>query len=250
MSDDGVGDDGRAVDERRAAGDEAGESVLAAMQFADSFLPAGSFTTSYGLEAFVAADDVEDGDDLRALLATYLDGQIGPCEMVALRAAHGAATAGDLDAVVAVDERLRAVQLPAEFRESSTRTGSQLCSLVAETEDDSLLSAYDERIDAGEAPGNYAVVMGVVGARTGMRAREAGLVLGYSFLTDLLGAAQRLLRVGHTEIQAVLTDCRPLVARAWDRHADRSIEAMTPFAPLVDVVAAEHERAERRLFLS
>lgn len=243
MSDDATGGDGR-------DGTDAGDSVLAALQFADSFLPAGSFTTSYGLEAFIEGDDVEGADDLRALLETYLDGQVGPCEMVALRAAHEAAAAGDCDRVVAVDQRLRAVQLPAEFRESSTRTGSQLCSLVAETEDDALLAAYDERIDGGEAPGNYAVVMGVVGARTGLSAREAGLVLGYSFLTDLLGAAQRLLRVGHTEIQAVLTDCRPAVARAWDRHADRSVESMTPFAPLVDVVAAEHERAERRLFLS
>ena len=226
------------------------EAVLTAMQFADSFLPAGSFTTSYGLEAFIEAEDVTDADDLRALLESYLDGQIGPCEMVACRAAHEAASAGDPDAVVAVDERLEAVTLPVEFRESATRTGSQLCSLVAETEADPLLDSYADRIDTGDTPGNYAVVLGVVGARTGMSAREAGLVLGYSFLTDLLGAAQRLMRVGHTEIQQVLTDCRPAVARAWDRHADRSVDAMTPFAPLVDVVAAEHERAERRLFLS
>lgn len=232
--------------------DETGtdESVLAAMQFADSFLPAGSFTTSYGLEAFAEAEDVTDADDLRALLRTYLDRQLGPCEMVALRAAHEAASADDLDGIVAVDERLAAVTLPVEFRESAIRTGSQLCSLVAETEADALLSAYAERIDVGDAPGNYAVVLGVVGARTGMSARGAGLVLGYSFLTDLLGAAQRLLRIGHTEVQQVLTDCRPAVAAAWDRHADRSVEAMAPFAPLVDVVAAEHERAERRLFLS
>ena len=226
------------------------ESVLAAMQFADSFLPAGSFTTSYGLEAFIEAEDVADADDLRALLRSYLDGQVGPCEMVACRAAHEAASADDLDSVVAVDERLRAATLPVEFRESATRTGSQLCSLVAGTEADPFLESYAERIDAGDAPGNYAVVLGVVGARTGMDAREAGLVLGYSFLTDLLGAAQRLMRIGHTEIQTVLTDCRPAVARAWDRHADRPVAAMTPFAPLVDVVAAEHERAERRLFLS
>jgi urease accessory protein len=229
---------------------DAGESVLAAVQFADSFLPAGSFTTSYGLEAFVEAEDVTDADDLRALLRTYLDRQLGPCEMVACRAAHEAATAADLDGIVAADERLEAVTLPVEFRESATRTGSQFCSLVAETEADGLLASYADRINAGDAPGNYAVVLGVVGARTGMSAREAGLVLGYSFLTDLLGAAQRLMRVGHTEIQSVLTDCRPAVAAAWDRHADRSIEAMAPFAPLVDVVAAEHERAERRLFLS
>lgn len=231
-------------------GSQAGTSTLLALQFGDSFLPAGSFTTTYGLEALVEADDITGAADLRAVLETYLHAQVGPCEMVALRAAHDAAVAGDLDTVVAVDEQLQAVYLPAEFRESSTRTGSQLCSLVAETEDDSLLIGYDETIEGGEAPGNYAIVLGVVGACTGMTARETAFVLGYSFVTDLLAAAQRLLRIGHTAVQRILTDLRAEIVIAWERFEDRSLEEMTPFAPVVDVAAAEHERADRRLFIS
>lgn len=224
--------------------------MLTALQFGDSFLPAGSFTTTYGLEALVEANDITDAADLQAVLETYLHDQIGPCEMVALRAANEAAVADNLERVVAVDEQLQAVLLPAEFRESSTRTGSQLCSLVADTEADALLAAYDEKISANEAPGNYAIVLGVTGGRTGMTARETAFVLGYSFVTDLLGAAQRLLRIGHTEVQGILTDLRGEIAVAWERNEDRPLEEMTPFAPVVDVASAEHERAERRLFLS
>nr|WP_276412903.1 hypothetical protein [Halomicroarcula sp. XH51] len=40
------------------------------------------------------------------------------------------------------------------------------------------------------------------------------------------------------------------VAAAVDDSADRSVAEMAPFAPLVDVLAAEHERADRRLFAS
>jgi urease accessory protein len=226
------------------------ESLLVAMQFADSFLPAGSFTTSYGLEAFIAASDVEDTDELRSLLSTYVRQEVGPCEMVALSAAHEAGAAGDVDRLVTVDERLTAVQLPAEFRSSSTKTGSQLLSLVTETEADAVLSAFDSRVRADESPGNYAVVLGAVGACSGLSKRETAIAMGYAFVRDLLGAAQRILRLGHTEVQQVLTDLRPELVVAWERNQDRPVTEMTTFAPLVDVASMEHERADRRLFVS
>lgn len=226
------------------------DALVPALQFADSFLPAGSFTTSYGLEQFVAADDAEDADDIRALVETYLARQVGPCEMVAVRAAHEATAARDSEELARADRRFTAVQLPAEFRESSTRTGSQLLSLVAETEDDEFLAAYEDRVDRGDAPGNYPVVLGAVTASTGLSARDAALVLGYSFVTDLLGAAQRVLRVGHTDVQRILTDARPQIVAAWEENRDRTLDEMTPFAPLVELASADHERAERRLFLS
>lgn len=230
--------------------DTSAESLLAAMQFADSFLPAGSFTTSYGLEAFVEADDVEDASDLRALLETFVQRQIGPCDLVALSAAHDAAVVGDVDGLVTADERVTAVQLPAEFRTSSTKTGSQLLSLATETSPAEVLSAYDRRVRNGEADGNYPVVIGAVGAATGMSKRETALAHAYAFVRDMLGAAQRLLRLGHTDIQQVLTDLRPSVVEAWEANRDRELAEMTNFAPLIDIASMEHERAERRLFVS
>jgi urease accessory protein len=226
------------------------ESPVAALQFADSLLPAGSFTTSYGVEQFVAADEITDADDLQALVETYLDRQIGPCDMVVVAAAHDAASDGDHDELRRVDRRCSAAQLPAEFRESSTRTGGQLCSLVAETEDAPFLAAYDETVEAGDAPGNYAAVLGAVAACTGMTAREAAMVQGYSFVTDLVAAAQRVLRIGHTDVQRIVTESRPAIVAAWEANEDRTVDELSPFAPLVDVLSAEHERAERRLFLS
>lgn len=226
------------------------DSPVAALQFADSFLPAGSFTTSYGVEQFVATDEIEDAADLQTLVETYLDRQIGPCDMVVVAAAHGAASDGDHEELRRIDRRCSAVQLPAEFRESSTRTGGQLCSLVAETEDDPFLSAYDETVESGDAPGNYAAVLGAVAARTGMTARQAAMVQGYSFVTDLVAAAQRVLRIGHTDVQRIVTESRPAIVAAWAANADRTVEELSPFAPLIDVLSAEHERAERRLFLS
>ncbi|QIO21944.1 urease accessory protein UreF [Haloarcula sp. JP-L23] len=226
------------------------DATLEAFRLADSFLPVGTYTVSYGLEQFVADDRVTDADDLEALLETYLRRQVGPAELVALRAAHAAAREGDLDAICAADRRLAAVTLAAEFRESAQQSGDRLLSLQRDLRENDLLERYAERVAAGDAPGNYAVVLGVAAGLAGIDVRQACLLCCHGFVTGLLGAAQRLLSLGHTDAQRVLDDLRPVMAEAADESADRSLDDMTPFAPLVDVLAADHERAERRLFAS
>ncbi|WP_336338674.1 urease accessory protein UreF [Haloarcula brevis] len=225
-------------------------ATLESFRLADSFLPVGTYTVSYGLEQFIQDDRVADAADLEALLSTYLRRQVGPAELVALRAAHAAATDGNLDEVCRADRRLSAVTLAAEFRESAQQSGDRLLSLQTELREESLLDRYAERVDADEAPGNYAVVLGVATGLAGVSVREACLLCCHGFVTGLLGAAQRLLSLGHTDAQRILDDLQPVMTAAVEESADSGIDEMTPFAPLVDVLAAEHERAERRLFAS
>jgi urease accessory protein len=226
------------------------DAALEAFRLADSFLPVGTYTVSYGLEQFVADDRVTGAEELEALLETYLRRQVGPAELVALRAAHAAAGEGDLEAVVEADRRLAAVTLATEFRESATQSGDRLLSLQTELRDDDMLDDYAARVREGEAPGNYAVVLGAATALAGVDERQACLLCCHGFVTGLLGATQRLLSLGHTDAQRILDDLRPVMTEAVDDSAGRSVDAMTPFAPLVDVLAAEHERADRRLFAS
>ncbi|KAA9405198.1 urease accessory protein UreF [Haloarcula hispanica] len=225
-------------------------AALESFRLADSFLPVGTYTVSYGLEQFIQDDRVEDAADLEALLSTYLRQQVGPAELVALRAAHAAAADGNFEAVCRADQRLSAVTLAAEFRESAQQSGDRLLSLQTELCEEALLDRYAERVDADEAPGNYAVVLGVATALADVAVRDACLLCCHGFVTGLLGAAQRLLSLGHTDAQRILDDLQPVMTAAVDDSADQGIDEMTPFAPLVDVLAAEHERAERRLFAS
>jgi urease accessory protein len=226
------------------------ESQLAAFQLADSFLPVGSYTTSYGLEQFIERGVVEDAADLQPLLTDYLRRQFGPCDAVALTAAHRASADGDLEAVMAADRRQHAVTMAAEFRESSTASGRRLLDLIDELLDDSLLSAYAERVAAEETPGNYAVVTGLVAQREGIPADRARLLAAHSFVVGLLGAAQRLAGTGHTETQAVLSELRPVVASICAEHAEADPETIQSFAPRIELMGMAHERADRRLFVS
>jgi urease accessory protein len=226
------------------------EATLESLRLADSFLPVGTDSVSYALEQFVAADGDEHADDLQDLVSTVLRRQHGQADLVALRGAHAAASEDDLAVIRRADRRLTAVTLAAEFRESSERTGDRLLRLQRDLREDGLLDDYGATVDADDAPGNYAVVLGVVAALADVPVREACLLACHEFATAQLAAAQRLLRLGHTDVQRVLDDLRPAMVDAVEGSADRDLDDMTPFTPLVDVRSAEHERAERRLFLS
>jgi urease accessory protein len=239
------------------------DSFLTALRLGDSFLPVGGYTASYGLEQYINEDRIGDGDELRALLEAYLRRVVGPCETVALANAHAAARDDDLDRLLAVDERLHAVTMPREFRESSTKAGAKLCELLLaggnrrkpedesdDTNREGFTTAVADAVDRGETPGHYPVVFGVVAADRGLSQLEACLTHAYSFVTGLLGAAQRLGRFGHTEIQNVLAELQPVIEAVCERHVDDDVATMTSFAPMAEIMGMRHERAGRRLFMS
>ncbi|WP_222919736.1 urease accessory UreF family protein [Natrinema sp. SYSU A 869] len=248
-------------------------SFLTALRLSDLFLPVGGYTASYGLEQYINEDRIESGEDLRALLAAYLRRIVGPCETAALANAHAASADGDRRRLLAVDERLHAVTMPREFRESSTKAGAKLCELLdsdatpnganagegraERTESASpaadggdFTTAFGDAIETGATPGHYPVVFGVVTQARGLERLEACLSHAHSFVTGLLGAAQRLGRFGHTEIQSVLEALEPVITAVCERHVDDDIAAMASFAPLAEIMGMRHERAGRRLFMS
>ncbi|KKF39647.1 urease accessory protein UreF [Halorubrum saccharovorum] len=247
-------------------------ALLTAMRLSDSMLPIGTYTASYGVEQYLNESEIETADELGELLAGYLRGVIGPAEIVALGHAHRSAAAGDIEGIVAADERLGAATLPAEFRDSSTKAGRKLLELLAETEGepvddtgegvatdadplagaagDGTVAEFAAACEDGRADGHYPVVLGIVCQRAGLSAREAALANAYGSVSGLLAAAQRLGRFGHTAIQSQLSALFPVIEEVSDRYHDAELDAMCSFAPLADVMGMAHERADRRLFMS
>jgi len=231
-------------------------SVLTAMRLADSFLPVGTYTASYGIEQYVNEGHVATAAELGDLIEGYLRRIVGPADTVALANAHRAAADGDLDGVIGADERLHAATLPAEFRTSATKGGHKLLELLGETDPalfdpgDGVLVVYTDAVESGEAPGSYPVALGVVAESAGIDRRTACLVGAYGFVTELLGAAQRLGRFGHTDVQRQLRRLLGVVESVCERYADADIESLASFAPLAETMGMAHERADRRLFMS
>ena len=83
------------------------------LQFGDSMFPIGAFSFSSGLESAVQKGVVTDAATLHGFARTALE-QAARGDGIALVAAHRAATAGDVDALIRIDEQVYARKLSGE----------------------------------------------------------------------------------------------------------------------------------------
>ena len=219
-------------------------TLLAALQYADSFFPSGGTAFSWGLEALCADRQVTSAEDVRCFLEGQLRHRWATCDRAFLVAAHRACA--DLDAVVALDRMLEAMTLPRELRDGATRAGGALLG-VHERLGTAGAAAYRRRVRAGEAPGHLPVVQGLLLAGVGLDARVASAVSAHGLAVSIVSAALRLSVITHVDAQRILTAVRGLLAGLLDERPADVAEASV-YAPATDVAAMRHESQTARLF--
>lgn len=229
-------------------------SFLAALQLADSFFPSGTYAHSQGLEGMVTRGWVRNADDLGEYLRNLLTWSILPCDGVALLNSHRAARDGDLATLVDIDWHLHAMKLPAELRVASCHAGRRILDesapLLDDTSDSSICARFRRLVMEHETPGMGAVALGAMACAFGIAGLETLLMHCHSFAVGVLGAAQRLLPITHTEAQRILHGLHgPVTAMAYE-IADRGWREMTSFNPQADIAAMLHEHDDVRMFAS
>lgn len=231
-------------------------SLVRTLQFADSVLPVGTFAFSAGLESAVQKGVVRHAEDLRRYALTALE-VAARSDGVALAWALRAALVEDTAALIRIDQALHARKLGEENRQMSTRMGRKLAELGAQVVERPLLRQWREILESGLAPGTYAVSLAVLFAALDLPVRreddlirQALTVQLYGTAMTVLNAALRLMRVTHIDIQRILYDLTPRFAALCDAALHSPLEEMHGYAPMIDILAANHLRARVRLFMS
>jgi urease accessory protein len=224
-------------------------SLARLLQFGDSMFPIGGFSFSCGLESAVQTGVVNDRATLHAFARTALE-QAARGDGIALIAAHRAAVAGEVQALITIDRQVFARKPSDETRTMSTRMGRKFTEIGVEVVGALLIKSWLARIAEGATPGCYPVAIAVNFAAQGLSAREAFLVHHYGVATAILGAALRLMRVSHVDTQAILYDLNTDVDAAYEIAAAARLSDMAGFAPLSEILAAVHTKAHVRLFMN
>ena len=219
------------------------------MQLSDSFFPTGMYSTSGGLEALFYAGKVTRPAEFERLADSYLRTQVGLADCIALGNAFRAASSSDMKRVQEIDRRLHSMKLAAEIRETSTRTGWQLLGSVGGFAKSGLLEKYRRAIARGDAPGTYPVVLGVASSVLGIEMEDAALVLLYSSLVALVGAALRLAIIDHNEGQRIIHSSKGVIVDL-SKNASRDLSAMRQFFPALEIAQMAHERIENKMFVT
>jgi urease accessory protein len=132
----------------------------------------------------------------------------------------------------------------------SVRTGKKFAEMGAEVAGSPLLAAWRDLIADGGTPGCYPVALAVNFASHDLSARDAFIVHQYGVATMILGAALRLMKIGHVETQRMLYRLNADMDAAYESAARAQLADMAGFAPLTEVLAAVHVKAHVRLFMN
>ena len=223
--------------------------LLTSLQFSDSAFPSGFYTMSHGLEGYAQAQQVGP-EDVEPLLADLLVHAVGPGDATALAWAHRAAREERWDDVQDVDERLHASKLNAEMRKASVRSGHQLIDLARDVGGGAGVEKYARRVRERTTPGCQPVATAVIYADAGVDVDQAVTSDLFAFSVSFVGAALRLRLTDHRSTQTVLHRIAPVIEQAAAEAVVRDLDDLGGFAPVADVMSAQHERAEARLFAS
>jgi urease accessory protein len=238
-------------DRAGGSGSGSGSTALLArvLQFGDSMFPIGGFSFSCGLESAIQEGVVADLATLRAFARTAVE-QAARGDGIALIAAHRAAAAGDIDALIRIDNQVYARKLSEEIRTMSVRMGKKFTEMGVQVIGAPLLCIWRERIDTSVTPGCYPVALAVNFAVQGLPAREAFVVHQCGLAAAILSAALRLMRISHVETQKILFELNGCAEGSYARAAAARLSDMSGYAPLTEILAAVHARAHVRLFMN
>lgn len=221
-----------------------GSPELVALMLADARLPTGGHTQSGGLEPAVKAGLADDGRRLTDI-ADYVRDRLRTVVRTEAAAAvvsrHLTVSGGDPLTV----EVEWAARTPSQaLRAASRRQGRGYLRLAERV--------WPAVLDHLPRDGSIAraVVLGVIGAVTGIDARQVARLSAYDDAQTVVSASLKLLPVdpaaAATWLASVHPDIEDLVAAVADLTDPAALPA--PGAPLIDMFAQQHATERMRLF--
>jgi urease accessory protein len=222
-------------------------SVLQLLQLADSALPVGSMSHSFGLEALVFDEDIEHSVYMcPASLGWYLEDWLSESLLVDsffCRAAHAHALQGS--PVCDLNRQISALRVARESREASLTLGRRFAALAAALQPSPALRGL-----ASVEELHHSVAFGYT---LGILAIDADLTVSafiHQCVLNTISAAQRLLPLGQIQANRIAWDLKPAILEAVKQTRNISLSTVCSFAHLPEMASMRHSCLPTRLFVS
>lgn len=213
-------------------------ALLRLLQLTSSSLPVGAFSYSEGLEWLVERGTLRSAKDLEAWLRHAL--AYGAIRTEAAVVARVMATR-DPEQVLWWDRWLTATRESEELRHQSHQMGASLLKLLGSLEADVL--GFSGTV-------NFATAYGLGASAWGVAIEPALLGYLYSWAANLVSAGVRLVPLGQTDGQRVLTAIHPVIERAARQAADLPDDRLEACGFGLALASMAHETQYSRLFRS
>jgi urease accessory protein len=232
-------------------------SDLRLLHLADSALPIGALSHSFGLESLTSADILNVGN-IPEFLEGYLE-EAGTMEAFFCREAFRLAIGGEKsfspEDWLALNARLSALKPARESRSGSAALGRNFLSAVAALGDFpvfriALQSTRELQNSVPPSVIHHSAAFGLVAGALGLPEDRAILAYLHQSTASLVSSCQRLLPLGQSQATRILWEVKPAILAAATRSATLTSDSVCSFTPLLDWGAMEHPALATRLFIS
>jgi len=224
---------------------------LRLLQIADSALPIGGYTHSWGLEAAIARGLVHDPETLERWTGRWLGTCLGPLEGVLVASACRAARAGTPADVLALNRLAEVSIMPPSTRCASREMGVQLLALGATWAWCATgLATFMQALPGEPDCWHHPIAFGLLGALAGGGPEDVLTAYLHQATLGMIGAGVRTIPVGHTHGQQVLAYLHDDIRQLTAALADRDPETAGAGCPFYEILCDEQTRLYARMFRS
>jgi urease accessory protein len=221
---------------------------LPLLQLADSALPIGGYSHSWGLEAAVDWGLVRNALSLEAWVRSWLFEVVGPLEGVVVAGVCRAVQKGDWAAVLEANDLLEASLAPSTLRSASHEMGEQLLAL-AEAWPWASERATTLRESQDATRWHHAVVFATLAASMA-EPEQAVAVYLHQVALGMIGAGVRAIPIGHTHGQQILARLHDDINDLAAELATRNLQTAGSFSPAYEILCHAQTLLYTRLFRS
>ena len=218
--------------------------LLQAIRLACPTLPVGAYAYSQGLEYAVESGWVRDAKTTLSWVSGMLGQVVGEFDVPLLCRLYRAYEAGELSRAVYWEQRVLAGRESAELREEELHLGAALVRLLSD------LNHLTEPPPSPAAGHTYLGAFAL--AALSWSLSETSMLTSYCFawLEHQTSAAMRLVPLGHTDGQRLLSRCLGQVQSTIDHGLTVGDDEIGALAPGQAMASALHETQYSRLFRS
>lgn len=209
--------------------------------------PVGAYSYSHGLEYAVSEGLVRDYEGLAGWIAAILDYGNGHADAVLFCAAWRAAHASDLASLAKVAELAAAFRGTREIALENSAQGEAFLTAIRTAWDVPVLSVLAEKHGGAVA---YPVAVGTACGGCGIPLSEGLHAYLHAFTTSLVSAGIRLIPLGQSDGQRVITALEAPVRSSAARALETPLEELGTATPIIDWTSMKHETQGTRLFRS
>lgn len=223
---------------------------LRLLQIADSALPIGGYTHSWGLEAAISRGLVHDPESLERWTRQWLRTSLGPLEGVLVASACRAGLAGAAGDFRALNRLAGASIVPPSTRRASREMGDQLIALGSTWAWCGPGLATHAR-GVPEAEGwHHPVAFGLLGAIAIAAVEDVLTAYLHQAVLGMIGAGVRAIPVGHTNGQQLLAYLQDDIRDLVPVLSNRELETAGAGCPFYEVLCDEQTRLYARMYRS